>query len=92
MLSLGDVALPMVAAEIVTILPSNMQSVKVANTGRVIGTITQDRLSAVSGVLGEGPAMTDDEVIGSSATGPSTTLNAAVARQEQLTPVRWPEP
>ena len=87
MLSLGDVALPMVAAEIVTILPSNMQSVKVANTGRVIGTITQDCLSAVSGVLGDGPAMTDVEVIVSSSKGPSKTLNFSVARQEQLTPV-----
>jgi hypothetical protein len=88
MLSLGDVALPMCAAEIVTILPSSMQSVKVANTGRVIGTITQDRLSAVSGVLGEGPAMTDVEVIVSSSNGaPSKTLHFSVARQEQLTPV-----
>ncbi|HTO04089.1 MAG TPA: SpoIVB peptidase S55 domain-containing protein, partial [Opitutus sp.] len=87
MLSLGDVALPMVAAEIVTILPSNMQSVKVANTGRVIGTITQDRLSAVSGVLGDGPAMTEVEVIVSSSKGPSKTLHFSVARQEQLTPV-----
>ena len=50
MLSLGQVALPMCASEIVTILPSSNHSVKVANTGRVIGTITQDRLSAVSGV------------------------------------------
>lgn len=87
MLSLGDVALPMCAAEIVTILPSNMQSVKVANTGAVIGTITQDRLSAVSGTLGEGPAMTEVEVIVSSRNGPSKTLQFSVARQEQLTPV-----
>lgn len=87
MLSLGDVALPMCAAEIVTILPSSMQSIKVANTGRVIGTITQDRLSAVSGTLGEGPAMTDVEVNVSSSKGISKTLHFSVARQEQLTPV-----
>lgn len=87
MLSLGDVALPMCAAEIVTILPSSMQSVKVANTGRIIGTITQDRLSAVSGTLGEGPAMTEVEVNVSSAHGPGKTLHFSVARQEQLTPV-----
>ena len=87
MLSLGAVALPMCAAEIVTILPSSMQSVKVANTGRVIGTITQDRLSAVSGTLGAGPAMTDVEVIVTSASGPVKRLNFSVARQEQLTPV-----
>jgi hypothetical protein len=87
MMSLGDVALPMCAAEIVTVLPSNMQSVKVANTGAVIGTITQDRLSAVSGMLGEGPAMTEVEVVVSTRNGPSKTLRFSVARQEQLTPV-----
>jgi hypothetical protein len=53
----------------------------------VIGTITQDRLSAVSGTLGEGPAMTDVEVIVSTANGPGKTLHFSVARQEQLTPV-----
>ncbi|MEO6002414.1 MAG: SpoIVB peptidase S55 domain-containing protein [Opitutus sp.] len=87
MMSLGDVALPMCAADIVTILPSSMQSIKVANTGRVIGTITQDRLSAVSGTLGPGPAMTEVEVNVSSKTGKSKTLHFSVARQEQLTPV-----
>lgn len=87
MLSLGDVALPMCAAEIVTILPSSMQSIKVANTGRVIGTITQDRLSAVSGMLGDGPEMTDVEVNVSTAKGIVKTLHFSVARQEQLTPV-----
>jgi hypothetical protein len=87
MLSLGSVELPMCQAEIVTILPSAMQSVKVANTGRVIGTITQDRLSAVSGVLGKGPEMTDVEVVVASATGPAKTLHFSVARQELLTPV-----
>lgn len=87
MMSLGDVALPMCAAEIVTILPSNMQSIKVANTGPVIGTITQDRLSAVSGMLGSGPEMTQVEVVVNTAQHPPKTLHFAVAQQEQLTPV-----
>lgn len=87
MLSLGDVALPMCSAEIVTILPSQMQSIKVANTGGVIGTITQDRLSAVSGMLGAGPEMTEVEVNVASSSGHAKTLHFSVARQEQLTPV-----
>jgi hypothetical protein len=87
MMSLGDVALPMCAAEIVTILPSNMQSIKVANTGAVIGTISQDRLSGVSGLLGAGPEMTEVEVIVNSSRGAARTLRFSVARQEQLTPV-----
>ena len=87
MLSLGEVALPMCASEIITILPSQMQSVKIANTGAVIGTITQDRLSAVSGNLGAGPEMTKVEVTVTPMRGAPRTLKFSVARQQQLTPV-----
>ena len=87
MLSLGEVALPMCAAEIITILPSQMQSIKIANTGAVIGTITQDRLSAVSGTLGAGPEMTKVEVTVTPVRGAPRTLKFSVARQQQLTPV-----
>jgi hypothetical protein len=87
MLTLGEVALPMCAAEIVTILPSSLNSIKVANTGRVIGTISQDRLSAVSGTLGAGPAMTEVEVLVASPGAASRTLRFSVARQQQLTPL-----
>ncbi|MBI5768196.1 MAG: hypothetical protein HZA93_10400 [Verrucomicrobia bacterium] len=87
MLSLGEVELPLCAAEIVTILPSQMQSFKVANTGPVIGTISQDRLSAISGTLGPGPAMIDVEVNVSPVRSGKRSLKFAVARQQQLTPV-----
>ncbi len=87
MLSLGDVALPMCAAEIVTILPSQLNSIKIANTGAVIGTITQDRLSAVSGLLGPGPEMTRVNVTVKTGRGPDRTLRFSVARQQQLTPL-----
>lgn len=87
MLSLGDVELPMCAAEIVTILPSSLQSSKIANTGQVIGTITQDRLSAISGTLGAGPAMIDVEVNVATRTAETPrSLHFKVARQAQLTP------
>ena len=87
MLSLGDVELPLCSAEIVTILPSNMQSQKVANTGRVIGTISQDRLSGISGTLGPGPAMTEVEVNVSPMRSGKRSLHFSVVRQQQLTPV-----
>ncbi len=86
MLSLGDVALPMCAAEILTILPSQMQSVKLANTGAVIGTISQDRLSAISGTLGPGPQMTSVEVTVRPLRGEPRTLHFSVVRQQQITP------
>lgn len=87
MLSLGEVELPMCASDILTILPSQMQSVKMANTGAVIGTITQDRLSAVSGQLGPGPAMTKVEVTVKPLRGAPRVLRFAVVRQTQITPM-----
>lgn len=87
MLSLGDVTLPMCTAEIITILPSQMSSVKIANTGAVVGTITQDRLSAVTGTLGPGPEMIPVEVAVKPLGGTTRTLRFSVARQPQLTPM-----
>jgi len=62
MMSLGEVALPMARAEIVTILPSSENSVKIANTGDLIGTINQDRLSAIAGHFGDSPPMLPIEI------------------------------
>lgn len=86
MLSLGNVELPMCAADIIAILPSSLQSFKIANTGNVIGTITQDRLSAVSGTLGAGPAMIAVEVSVAPSSPVARVLRFQVARQAQLTP------
>ena len=50
--------LAMAEAEIVTILPSSLNSIKVSNTGRVIGAFSQDRLS---GPRRAGPDPSDAE-------------------------------
>jgi hypothetical protein len=84
LLSLGEVELPLCHAEVLTILPSQMQSVKVANIGPVIGTIRQDRLSAVAGELGSGPAMIPIEI---RRPGGATPLRFAAARHPQLAPL-----
>jgi len=57
LMHLGAVDLPMASSEVVTILPSLMSSYKVVNVGPVIGTISQDRLSAVYGEMGKSPEM-----------------------------------
>jgi hypothetical protein len=46
----------MTEAHVVTVLPSLDSSMKLASLGRVIGTVTQDRATAVGGTLGAGPA------------------------------------
>lgn len=85
LLSLGAAALPLCSSEIVTILPSSFRSVKIANTGDVIGTLEQDRLSAVSGRLGPGPAMIDVEVSIPGNGRPARALRFRAVRQPYLT-------
>src|SRR5258707_8196422 len=56
-LSLGDVQLPMARTRVLTTLSSDLASTKIVNVGGSIGTITGDRLTAVTGKLGPPPAM-----------------------------------
>ncbi len=82
MLGLGTVAVPMASAEIVAILPSNLSSQKISNTGPIIGTVRQDRLSAIYGELGDGPDLVPIRVHT-----PTRTLNFSTVRHPRLTPM-----
>jgi len=62
LMTLGATEVPMAEAEIVTILPSSLNSIKVANTGRVIGSFSQDRLSAIYGEVGRMPHLVPVEI------------------------------
>jgi hypothetical protein len=85
LMHLGAVDLPMASSEIVTILPSLMSSYKVVNVGPVIGTISQDRLSAVYGELGAAPEMIPVTVTVPSQ-GATRTLHFSVVRQAEIAP------
>jgi hypothetical protein len=54
---LGPTQFPMTRAHVFTVLPSLMNSMKIASTGDVIGTMQQDRATAIAGTLGPGPVM-----------------------------------
>ena len=54
--NLGPAELPMTRAYVYAMLPSLMSSFKISTMGDVIGTIRQDRATAISGTLGTGPA------------------------------------
>ncbi len=86
LMHLGAVELPMAASEIVTILPSSMNSLKVANVGPVIGTISQDRLSAVYGEVGRLPEMIPITV-SVPGRGGARTIHFSVVRHAQIAPV-----
>src|SRR5712692_5021276 len=53
----GSVTLPMSRGRVLTTLSSEFASTKIVNSGGVIGTISQDRLTAVMGKLGPAPRM-----------------------------------
>lgn len=53
----GPVKLPMARGRVLTTLSSDLASTKIMNVGGIIGTINQDRLTAVTGRLGPPPAM-----------------------------------
>ncbi len=53
----GRVSMPLSAAHVMMTLASSATSTKIITTGPTIGTLTQDRQTAVSGTLGPGPSM-----------------------------------
>jgi hypothetical protein len=52
-LQAGPVSMPMTTTEVVATLASPLNAFKIVNTGQTIGSFTQDRDAAISGVLGE---------------------------------------
>ena len=85
MLSLGATELPMASAEVVTILPSQLNSIKITNTGGIIGAFSQDRLSGIFGELGRKAPMVAVEVVFPQRSS-RKALHFEVVRHEQLLP------
>ena len=57
MFGFGASELPMAGAQVVTTVPSFESPYKLTNTGPIIGTIFQDRVSAIAGTLGTTPPL-----------------------------------
>ena len=55
--NLGPSQFPMTRAYVYAMLPSLMSSFKISTMGDVIGTMQQDRATAIAGTLGKGPAV-----------------------------------
>ena len=53
----GPTAFPLTRAHVYATLPSLMSSFKIATMGEVIGTMQQDRATAIAGTLGKGPVV-----------------------------------
>lgn len=57
MFGFGASQLPMAGAQVVSTVPSFESPYKLTNTGPVIGTILQDRISAIAGEIGQAPPL-----------------------------------
>jgi hypothetical protein len=55
--NVGPSQFPMTRAYVYAMLPSLMSSFKISSMGEVIGTMEQDRATAIAGTLGQGPAV-----------------------------------
>ena len=84
--SFGDVSMPLTRGHVVMTLNSAMESTKIMSSGSVIGTLTEDRTTAVMGKLGPGPHMIPMDV---TITTPQEEkhFHFDVAEIKQLTPL-----
>jgi hypothetical protein len=86
-LNLGPASMAMTRAHIYTVLPSLSISMKIASLGDVIGTITQDRATAVGGILGPGPSEMAVRLTMTSDRAPDREFNFFVLHDASLTPL-----
>jgi len=84
--SFGNVSMPLARAHVLTTLASAMASTKIITTGGTIGTLTQDRVTAIAGHLGDGPPMIPVDVT-LLASGAQKQFHFEVIESPQLTPV-----
>jgi hypothetical protein len=84
---LGPTQFPMTRAHVMTILPSLLNSQKIASTGEVIGTVSQDRATTIAGTLGPGPAMIPVKLTLNSERGTRKTFTMAMVNDELFTPL-----
>ena len=85
--NLGPTQFPMTRARVVTLLPSLMTSSKIAAIGDVIGTVEQDRATAIGGTIGPKPRLIPVTLALDSGRGAARTLRFEVAHDEFFTPL-----
>ena len=85
--NLGPTEFPMTKAEVQVVLPSLMSSSKLASFGEVVGTVQQDRATAIAGRLGPGPSLIPVSITLNSDRGPSRSFHFGVVRDFTFTPL-----
>jgi hypothetical protein len=85
--NLGPTEFPMTRADVLTLLPSLFTSSKLASLGEVIGTVQQDRATAIAGRLGAGPQLIPLSVTLNSEHMPSRTFAFGLVKDQTFTPL-----
>jgi len=86
MMNAGEMALPLVSAEIHTFLPSLSQSFKMASRLGSVGVLEQDRPSCIVGKLGTAGEMIPVTATLTSPHSPPRVFRTEIARNRRLTP------
>jgi hypothetical protein len=85
--NLGPTQFPMTRAHVLALLPSLMSSSKIAGLGDVVGTVEQDRATAIAGTLGTPPSLIPVTIALESDRGLRRTLRFEVVQDEFFTPL-----
>ena len=86
-LGLGPTSMAMTRAHVYTVLPNPASSMKIADMGPAVGTMNEDRASAIGGTLGERPAETTVSLALSAEEAPARQFHSSVLQDQTLTPL-----
>jgi hypothetical protein len=85
--NLGPIEYPMTRSEVQVVLPSLMNSTKMASSGETIGTWVQDRATAIKGVLSVRPRMIPMHVSVQTSRGQEKSYDLEIVNDELFSPV-----
>ena len=85
--NLGPIQFPMTRAYVHALLPSLTSSMKIATTGAVVGTVSQDRATTIAGMLGQGPSMIPVKMTLQSDRGFKKSFEFQVVNDQVFTPL-----
>ncbi len=82
----GPVDIPVAPAEIITVVRSVSRSFKLSNVGPVVGSIYQDRLTAIAGEVGRKAQLTDFHVSVTDPSGVARDYHGQLFQNENMSP------
>ncbi len=83
----GPLEMPMASAEIITVVQTYLESFKLPNIGPVVGSIYQDRLTAIAGEIGRKPDTTHVEVHLGAPGGKTRLFQGDLFQNQMISPI-----